>query len=80
MFIIGSIINFHSEANASVCVRLCLQNTGRGLTTVTQIIVKHMVCYRYHCIAMLYAISRYLVKLRELETSWGRGDTVTYKP
>ena len=32
-----------------------------------------------HCIAMLgYAVFRYLVKLTELETSWGRGDTVTY--
>ena len=24
-----------------------------------------------HCIAMLYAMARYLVKLTELETSWG---------
>ena len=31
-----------------------------------------------HCIATWYAAFRYLVKLTELETSWGRGDTVTY--
>ena len=31
-----------------------------------------------HCIAMWYAVFWYLVKLTELETSWGRGDTVTY--
>ena len=31
-----------------------------------------------HCIAMWYAMSRYPVKRTELETSWGRGDTVTY--
>ena len=31
-----------------------------------------------HCIATWYAMARYLVKLTELETSWGRGDTVTY--
>ena len=30
-----------------------------------------------HCIATWYARSRYLVKLMELETSWGRGDTAT---
>ena len=29
-----------------------------------------------HCVAMWYAMSRYLVKLAELETSWGCGDTV----
>ena len=31
-----------------------------------------------HCIAKWYAVFRYLVKITELETSWGRGDTVTY--
>ena len=30
-----------------------------------------------HCIATYYAMSRYLVKLTELETSWGHVDTVT---
>ena len=31
-----------------------------------------------HCIAMWYAVFRYLVKLTKLETSYGRGDIVTY--
>ena len=31
-----------------------------------------------NCIAKWNAVFRYLVKLTELETSWGRGDTVTY--
>ena len=32
-----------------------------------------------HCIATWYAMFRYLEQLTELETSWGRGDTVTIK-
>ena len=31
-----------------------------------------------HCIATWYAMTRFLVKLTELETWLGRGDTVTY--
>ena len=31
-----------------------------------------------HCIAILYAMARYIVKLTELETNWGRGDTVIH--
>ena len=44
----------------------------------------HMLWYPFvssclrHCITTWYAMVRYLVKLTELETSWGRGDTVTY--
>ena len=31
-----------------------------------------------YCVATWYAVFRYLVKLTELKTSWGRGDTGTY--
>ena len=30
-----------------------------------------------HCIATWYSVFRYLIKLTELEISWGRSDTVT---
>ena len=33
-----------------------------------------------HCIATWYAMARYLVKLRELETSWGLGDSELLVP
>ena len=41
-------------------------------------VIVHIVPLISHCIATWYAVFWYLVKLTELETRCGRGDTVTY--
>ena len=49
-----------------------------GMSLFATVTYRIIVPLKGHCIATWYAVFRYLVKLTELETSWGRGDTVTY--